>query len=160
MKKIYLLGITLLLLVGVIGCGKNNNDKEEQTEFTLGETIKIKNFELEFLNYSLRKAISEKENHQDLVFLEVNLTNVSNKAQRFSNSSLKVFGPTNLQLDVISTSKYSSSLNNLGNIRSQGTTNGHIIFEFAGYGKYYLEFTNTNKKKVTLIFNIDQPIEE
>lgn len=157
MKKFYILTIVLVLLITITGCGKTKNKEPEKTEFTLGEKIEIKNFEIEFLNYSLRKAISEKEKHQDLVFLEVNVTNTSSKAQRFSNSNFKVFGPDNLQLDIISINKYTSALSNLGNIRSNGTTNGHIIFEFSGYGKYYLEFVNTSKKKITVIINIDQP---
>lgn len=157
MKKFYILTIVLVLLITITGCGKTKNKEPEKTEFSLGEKIEIKNFEIEFLNYSLRKAISEKEKHQDLVFLEVNVTNTTSKTQSFRNSNFKVFGPDNLQLDIISSNKYTSALSNLGNIRSNGTTNGHIIFEFSGYGKYYLEFVNTSKKKITVIINIDQP---
>ena len=65
MKKFYILTIVLVLLITITGCGKTKNKEPEKTEFTLGEKIEIKNFEIEFLNYSLRKAITEKEKHQD-----------------------------------------------------------------------------------------------
>lgn len=155
MKKVYSLGILLVICLILVGCGKKPTEPEK-TEFTVGDKISIKNFDIEFLNYSLRKAITDREEHQNLVFLEVNATNKSNKAAKFSNSSYKVYGPTNIQLDIISNSKYSSSLSNLGYIRSEGTTNGHLIFEFAGYGKYYLEFVNTSNKKITVTFDITE----
>lgn len=155
-EKFYILTIALVLIITITGCGKTKTKNQKNWIFTRRK-IEIKNFEIEFLNYSLRKAISEKEKHQDLVFLEVNVTNTSSKTQSFRNSNFKVFGPDNLQLDIISSNKYTSALSNLGNIRSNGTTNGHIIFEFSGYGKYYLEFVNTSKKKITVIINIDQP---
>ena len=65
MKKFYILTIALVLIITITGCGKTKNKEPEKTEFTLGEKIEIKNFEIEFLNYSLRKAISEKENKQN-----------------------------------------------------------------------------------------------
>ena len=60
MKKFYILTIVLVLLITITGCGKTKTKEPEKTEFTLGEKINIKNFEIEFLNYSLRKAITEK----------------------------------------------------------------------------------------------------
>lgn len=158
MKKIFKLGIIIICLFIFTGCNKKTNQKE-QKEFYMGDTISIKNFDITFLNYSIRKAIGSNEKHQDLVFLEVNLKNTSKKEQRFTNSSYKVFGPDNTELDIISNSKYTTSLNNVGNIRSDGTTSGHLIFEYAGYGKYYLEFVNTKGSKVTLILDIYENIE-
>lgn len=158
MKKIYKLGIIIICLFVFTGCNKKQEEKE-QTEFSIGETISIKNFDITFLNYSIRKAINTNEKHQDLIFLEVSLKNTSSQSQKFKTSSYKVFGPENTELDIISSSKYTTSANNVGNIRSGGITNGHLIFEYAGYGKYYLEFSNTKGKKVTLIMDVYEEVE-
>lgn len=87
------------------------------------------------------------------------MKNTSSQSQKFKTSSYKVFGPENTELDIISSSKYTTSANNVGNIRSGGITNGHLIFEYAGYGKYYLEFSNTKGKKVTLIMDVYEEVE-
>ena len=44
----------------------------------------------------------------------------------------------------ISSSKYTSSVNNLTNIRPNGESSAQMIFPFLGYGKYYIEFAGIN----------------
>lgn len=46
MKKFYILTIVLVLIITITGCGKTKNKEPEKTEFTLGEKIEIKNFEI------------------------------------------------------------------------------------------------------------------
>lgn len=152
MKKIILLILSITSVLLLTGCGEEKTPI--QTEFTLGETISIKGFDINFVNYSLRKAISTKEKYQNLVFLEVNVKNTSKNASKFNNNLYAVYGPDNIKLDKITTSKYDTVISNIGTIRASGTTNGHFVFPYVGAGEYYLEFSNIKKKRLTIKFTI------
>lgn len=152
MKKIFNLIIICMCLFFITGCGKEKEN--EKTEFTMGDTISIKGFDVTFVNYSLRAPVSEKEEYKTLVFLEVNVKNTSKSGAKFKSSAYNVYGPNNLRLDKITSSKYESVVSNLGNIRADGTTTGHFVFPYIGTGEYYLEFINKNKKRITVEFTI------
>lgn len=152
MKKILNILITLLMMFTLTACGEDQ--EPEQTEFTMGDTISIKGFDITFVNYSLRNSVSEKEEYTNLVFLEVNVKNTATSAAKFKSSVYNVYGPNNLKLDKITSSKYESVVSNLGSIRGSGTTNGHFVFPYIGTGEYYLEFVSKKKKKITVKFTI------
>lgn len=151
MKKI--LSIFMIISVLILSaCGPNKKPTENK-EVTIGDTISLEKFDISFVNYSLRKAISESEKFQDLVFLEVNVKNTTDSAISVQNSLWTVYGPNNIKLDKISGTKYTSLITKLGAIRSGGTTNGHVIFPFIGYGEYYIEWTN-KKDVITMRWTI------
>lgn len=152
MKRVFNLIIICTCLFFITGCGKEK--KPEKTLFSMGDIISIKGFDITFVNYSLRSPVGEKEDYDTLVFLEVNVKNTSKSSAKFKSSAYNVYGPNNLRLDKITSSKYESVVSNLGNIRADGTTTGHFVFPYIGTGQYYLEFVNKNNKKVTLEFTI------
>jgi len=152
MKKIFKILTCFILSLVLVGCGEE--ETPIQTEFAMGETMSIKGFDIDFISYSLRKSISENEKYNNLIFLEVNVTNTSKNATKFNNNLYAVYGPDNIRLDKITTSKYDSVVSNLGTIRASGETKGHFVFPYVGPGEYYLEFTNAKKKKLTFKFNV------
>ena len=56
MKKVFNLVIICMCLFFITGCGKEKEN--EKTEFTMGDTISIKGFDVTFVNYSLRAPVS------------------------------------------------------------------------------------------------------
>lgn len=149
-KKLFKGLMVAILFVTMTACtnSKPSQDKEEDKVKTIGDVITLKNFEVELLNYSLRNALKENEKHQQLIFVEINAKNISSSDQTFSSSLYTAYNPNNVKLDKVTSSQYSTSISSLGRIRSGGTTNGHIIIPFDGYGKYYIEFT---AKKGTIL---------
>lgn len=155
MIKKFLKGLMIVMMVvGITACGNSTpKDTDENKVKTIGDVITLKNFEVELLNYSLRNALKENEKHQQLIFIEINATNTSSSDQTFSSGLYTAYNPNNIKLDKITSSQYSTSISSLGRIRSGGTTNGHIIIPFDGYGKYYIEFT-AKKGTVLVEFTI------
>ncbi len=152
MKKIFNIFI-LVIMIGILSACGSKKVIEEQKDVTIGDTISLEKFDISFVNYSLRKAISSSEKYQDLVFLEVNAKNTTDTAIAVSTSLYTVYGPNNIKLEKISGTKYTSLITKVGNIRANGTTNGHIIFPFIGYGEYYIEWVN-KKKTITMKWTI------
>lgn len=152
MKKILSIFMIIIMIGTLSACGEKK-PVEKEKEVTIGDTISLEKFDISFLNYSLRKAISDNEKHQDLVFLEINAKNTTDSALSVSTSLYTVYGPNNIKLDKVSGTKYTSLITKVGNIRAGGTTNGHVIFPFIGYGEYYIEWVN-KKNIITMRFTI------
>lgn len=152
MKKILSVFILLIMTITLSACGPKK-PTEEQKDVTIGDTISLEKFDISFINYSLRKAVTTGEKYQDLVFLEINAKNTTESAIAVSSSLYTVYGPNNIKLDKISGTKYTSLITKVGNIRAGGTTNGHVIFPFIGYGEYYIEWVN-KKNIITMRFTI------
>ena len=150
LKKLFNGLLVILLMITVTACGpsKKPTDKEEDKPKTIGDTLALKNFKVELLNYSIRNAFKANEKYQQLIFIEVNITNTASTDQNFSSSLYTAYNPNNIKLDRITNSSYTTAVTSLGKIRSGGTANGHIIIPFDGYGKYYIEFPAKKGKEL------------
>ncbi|MDO5569406.1 MAG: hypothetical protein Q4G04_04780 [bacterium] len=149
MKKLVSYLFLILVCFTVAGCGENKDSmekNEQKVSYNMGDILELKTFDVELVNYSHQKALSEKEKYQNLIFLEVNITNKSSKEAKFSSSLYVVYGPNDTKVATVNTSSYTTSIVNLPSTRPGGKTNGHIIFPYVGAGRYYIVFSNGNSK--------------
>ena len=144
MKKILFRFLTICCLLVLTACGGGGSNYDDSVTPKLGDTVITEDFEITLISYTLGKAISATEDYQDLIYLDVKIKNVSDKASRYNTNKFTIYGPNSTKIRPISGSKYSTSVSNLESIRPNGVASAQMIFPFLGYGTYYIEFAGIN----------------
>ena len=157
MKKIIKIFTILIILttLSACSCSKQTTTKPA-SPLMFGSVVRVKNFDIDLVNYEVMDAATPTEKYPKLVYVSVNLTNIGNGTLSFDDEGVyRAYGPDNIQLLRLISKSYPTLLRNLGPIRRGGTTSGHIIIPFVGYGEYYIEFNcpqkNSDGKTVNTI---------
>ena len=144
MKKIFLSLMIVSSMLLLTACGNSGNQYDNSVTPKLGDTVVMNGFEVTLVSYTIGKAIEAREEYQDLIHLDIKIKNTGSKAAKLNDSKYTIYSPNNTKIKSISSSKYTSSVNNLTNIRPNGESSAQMIFPFLGYGKYYIEFAGIN----------------
>ena len=117
MKKIFLSLMIVSSMLLLTACGNSGNQYDNSVTPKLGDTVVMNGFEVTLVSYTIGKAIEAREEYQDLIYLDIKIKNTGSKAAKLNDSKYTIYSPNNTKIKSISSSKYTSSVNNLTNMR-------------------------------------------